>query len=246
MDKDSGNNEDKAINRNRVLKIAFLLFFVIIAAGIVVILTKLKKVDEGYEEAKRYQKEDWKLEDVAAGNPEIIGRITVKDTHIDVPVAQADNNNKYIDTSAEGKTSFTGCPFLDYRNSPDLSDQYSVIYGHLVEDHLMFGDLQEFKDPDFWKEKRTGKLILTDGRSFDIEFAACITVNAEDEYGLYLDPIGASNNWNKEHLEEMFGGKGIQITEITEDDRILALSTCAEADSAERIMVFGKITEVLR
>ena len=233
---------EKTIKKNRIILIVFLVFIICIAAVLIPVLLKLRQVNEGYDDAEKYQ-EDWDLKEAAGKNPEIIARLTVDGTEIDVPVAQAENNNKYIDTSAEGETSFTGCPFLDYRNDAGFSDHYSIIYGHLVEDHLMFGDLEEFADPDFWQEERTGKLLLVNGRSFDIKFAACITVDAEEEYGLYLDPIGAGNNWNEEHLREMFGVKGIQKEEITEEDTILALSTCAEADSEERIMVFGKLTE---
>lgn len=177
--------------------------------------------------------------DLVAENDEVIAWLTVDDTAIDTPVAQADNNTKYLNTDARGKQTLTGCPFLDYRNSPDFTDRYSIVYGHNVEDHLMFGDLELFTDEEFWKEERTGRLLLKDRTEYDIEFFACVKTKEDDSR--YFDPRKVRNNWNEDYLEELTENALVAEDSIDMSDNVLVLSTCKEADSKERILLIGRL-----
>ena len=56
---------------------------------------------------------------------DMVAWITLDGTNIDYPVMQGRDNVKYLNTDPFGKYSLSGSIFLDFRNSPDLSDDYS-------------------------------------------------------------------------------------------------------------------------
>ena len=185
------------------------------------------------------------FEELAAQNPEVIAWLTVDGTAIDTPVCQATNNTKYLNTDVHGEQTLTGCPFLDYRSSPDFTDCYQIIYGHNVENHLMFSDLKMFTDEEFWSEDRTGTLKMRDGKELKIEFFACVI--AGESESRYFDPRMVKNNWtlegepNEEFLDSLTEDALIAKDSVKADDRVLTLSTCEEADSEDRILVMGRI-----
>ena len=96
-------------------------------------------------------------------NKDVVGWITIFDTHISYPVVQGKDNQEYLNKDVFGKFSFSGSIFLDYRNACDFTDSYSIIYGHHMEYGAMFGDVVEFKNDDYFQEHKTGALFfLTD------------------------------------------------------------------------------------
>lgn len=183
--------------------------------------------------------------DLIAANPDVVAWLTVDGTEIDTVVTQAENNTKYISTDVYGEQSITGTPFLDYRNSPEFVDHYSIIYGHNVQNHMMFSDLKLFTDEEFWKEKRTGTLELKNGKKYNIEFFAYI--EAKESEGKYFDPRMVENNWtlegktNKKFLAGLTKDAAIAKDKIKGSDRILVLSTCEAAGVEDRILVMGRI-----
>ncbi len=219
---------------------AMLLLIAILTVLILRQWHALSEAETAYEKISETQGTREDLKALAEKNPEVIGWLTVEDTRIDTPVVQGDDNIKYINKDINGDDSFAGCPFLDCRNSAGLEDRYSVIYGHYMEDGLMFGDLAKFRDPEFWKEARQGTFIRTDGEHLSIAFFAC-TLAKENDSRIF-DPLRVRNNWNEEGFTENMLSECIyKIEEIDPEDRIVALSTCTSADSEERIVVFGKV-----
>ena len=156
-------------------------------------------------------------------------------------MTQAKDNIKNLNTDVAGEQSCAGNPFLDFRNRADFSDVYSVIYGHHMEEHLMFGDLDLCMEDAFWEGPCTGTLRLTDDRELSIRFFAA--VRTEDGESLYFDPLYEANNWDEEHLKELTDNAVIAKESVTPEDRVLALSTCDEADSSVRILLLGKLAE---
>lgn len=77
-------------------------------------------------------------------NDEVIAWLTVYGTKIDYPVTQADNDQKYVNTSVLGKYSLAGSIFLSSENAADFSDFNSIIYGHHMDKEAMFGGLDKF------------------------------------------------------------------------------------------------------
>ena len=91
-------------------------------------------------------------------NPDVCGWLTVTGTKIDYPVVQGKDNLYYMNRDYYGNPSLAGSIFLDTRNSSSFSDAYSLVYGHHMDDHLMFGDLDLFKDEQFFRLNSTATI----------------------------------------------------------------------------------------
>ena len=92
---------------------------------------------------------------------------------------RASDNDKYVNTDAEGKYSLAGSIFLDYRNQKDFTDFNSILYGHHMADHAMFGDLADFKNRTFFDAHPSGNLYYG-GSNHKVDFFAFLEADAYD------------------------------------------------------------------
>lgn len=166
---------------------------------------------------------------------EMAAWITIDGTGIDYPVMQGSDNIKYLNTDPFGNYALSGSIFLDSRNSPDFSDEYSLIYGHHMEYGKMFGALDEFLNGSYLNQHRTGTLII--GRNaeetYPVEVFASMRASAKDD-AVFEPGDPAVRQFIKEHAE---------VYTADSERRIIALSTCAEGDSVSRVLVFCYITD---
>ncbi len=162
----------------------------------------------------------------------MVGWLVIDDTSIDYPVMQGEDNLEYLNKDPAGNYSLSGSIFLDSRNSPDFTDPYSVIYGHHMQYGKMFGALDAFLDEDYLKAHSSGKLMV--GKEADkiygLKVICAIKADAKEE--IVLD--ATDNTVARKILSE----KG-----YNEDNRILGLVTCTDAESSERTILFAYITE---
>ena len=168
-------------------------------------------------------------------NKDITAWITLPNTAIDYPVMQGKTNYSYINKDVYGNFALAGSIFLDSRNNSDYSDLYNLLYGHNMSHHKMFGDINLYKDKDFFKENTLGILILPDGNHI-IESLSVIVTPASDS-GL-MNP----ENWNHLEGEEIYhmvqenalftceeGLEALQEKlDAGETPRLLSLSTCSD------------------
>lgn len=107
----------------------------------------------------------------------------------------------------------------------------------------MFGDVAEFCSKKYFKDHKTGTLYLPDDSDRKITFFACIKASASD--GQIYSPYAQTPETIKIFLKYV-KEKAVQYREIevNEKDQIVGLSTCAEADSNGRILLFGKLDNV--
>ncbi len=166
---------------------------------------------------------------------EMAAWITIDGTNIDYPVMQAADNIKYLNTDPFGEYSLSGSIFLDCRNSPDLTDDYSIIYGHHMEYGVMFGALDDFLNEKYLASHRTGTLIIGKNaeKIYDIEVFASMRADAADK--TVFDT--ASEN------VDAYIQNNADICLDDRSDRIIGLSTCAEDGASSRIIVFCYILE---
>jgi len=113
-----------------------------------------------YEQYKPIDTDTRSFAELKEINTDVIGWISVYGTNIDYPLVQTEDNETYVNTSITGEKVLSGSIFLDYRNRPDFSDFNSIIYGHHMDRALMFGDIGEFQDEEYFKERRYGRCIM--------------------------------------------------------------------------------------
>ena len=85
-------------------------------------------------------------------NEDYVGWLTVPGTNIDGPVVQGEDNDEYLRTDFYGEHSIAGTLFMD--EMVDVSDSKAnrIIYGHMMYDSTMFGDLKHFKTRSFFEK----------------------------------------------------------------------------------------------
>lgn len=177
------------------------------------------------------------FEELLALNPDTRGWITIDDTHIDYPLLQGATDMTYINTDIYGEFSLSGSIFLSCLNQPDFSDQYNLIYGHHLDNGGMFGDVVQFVDQDYFDTHQSGTLFLTD-RIYDIELFACIEADAYDRL-IYNPGAECEVDALLEYLQT--DSTRYRDIGVTKEDSIVGLSTCADAQSNDRVIVFGRL-----
>ena len=60
----------------------------------------------------------------------VIAWIRIDDTNINYPVVQGSDNAWFLNRNYKGVFATAGSIFLDYRNTKNFSDSFSIIYGH--------------------------------------------------------------------------------------------------------------------
>jgi len=179
------------------------------------------------------------LSDLQKVNPDTCAWLTIDDTHIDYPVVQGSTNEEYLNRDIYGSFALSGTVFLDFRNTADFSDFYSIVYGHHMSGGAMFGDLENFRDESYFKTHTTGTLYLPD-KTYRIRLFACLKSDGYDEL-LYSSDYADPNR--QDTLLQYFPQKALQYREPVFDPqkRILALSTCSDASTDERTILLGTL-----
>lgn len=183
------------------------------------------------------------FEELRQINPEVIGWLTVNDTPIDYPITQTDNNEKYVNTNAEGQYTLSGSIFLDYRNSSDFDDFNSILYGHHMEKKMMFGSLSDFADKEYFDSHKYGNLFFN-GVDHGVEFFALILTDAYNNN--MFSPAISEKEHQQEFIDYIYlNSKYLRNTSVTTEDNLLLLSTCTNDITNGRYILVGKITDEL-
>lgn len=171
-------------------------------------------------------------------NPDVCAWLTIDDTHVDYPIVQGKDDMEYINKDVYGEFALSGSIFLASSNSPDFSDRYSLVYGHHMSNGAMFGDIVEFVDQAYFQEHQTGTLYLPGG-TYAITLFACVETYASDSV-IYNPNAYRSDT---EALLSYIEANAVQYRDIgiTAEDPIIGLSTCAEAQTNGRVVVFGRL-----
>ncbi|CAB1240618.1 NPQTN specific sortase B [Ruminococcaceae bacterium BL-4] len=180
------------------------------------------------------------LSELQAINPDVCAWLTLDNTHVDYPVLHGTDNSRYLNTDFYGKYSLGGSIFLDYRNSADFTDSYSLLYGHHMDGGAMFGDIVNFENETYFTQHQTGTLILN-GKTFKLEIYAVLHEDA------YQSPMfqNVGNAGKYAQRLEYIKQHAVQYREIgtTVNDQILAMSTCASATTNGRSILIAQMVE---
>lgn len=196
---------------------------------------------KNYEAYIPTEKHTKSFEELQKINPDIIGWIRVNDTNINYPLLQAEDDDTYMNTDAEGKYSLSGSIFLHCANKPDFSDFNNMIYGHHMEKHKMFGDVGMFTDKTYFEKHPYGNLFF-DGKDHGVEFYALIQADAYNEriFSICPDDPKAKQAYLQEILDNALYKRNF---EITQNDHLVLLITCtSELTNGKNILV-GKLSD---
>ena len=167
-------------------------------------------------------------------NPDVLGWILIPGTRVSYPVVQGTDNSYYLDHTWRGGKNSVGAIFMDYRNSGDLSDFNTIIYGHRMNNRSMFGTLSQYKSRSYWQAHPY--VYLTDDSGthrYEIFAAGEVSVDS-DVYRLGL----RSDSSRQSFLDSCLALSALN-TGVTPHtyDKVLTLSTCTGNGHATRWVV---------
>lgn len=164
---------------------------------------------------------------------DLVGWLTIDGTDIDYPVMQGSDNAEYLSKDPYGGYSATGSIFLDSRSSPDFTDSFSIIYGHHMDYGRLFGALDDFLDENYLSQHTSGTLIVGKDAdvTYNIEVFAAMRVSAKEKTIFDLE---------KDEIRKFIHDNADILLNEREGD-IIALSTCADATTTMRKVVFCRI-----
>ncbi len=175
-------------------------------------------------------------------NPDVIGWITIPDTHVDYPIVHTNNNDYYLDHSITGSKLNSGAIFADYRNVGDFSDHNTVIYGHNMASGLMFADLFRFKGSGFFS-KTPYIYIQTENGIYVYRVFSVYETNKYDPY------IRTSFSSKNDFIEWAKSRQSASLRKVSYkfdgDEQIITLSTCTNGFGDDgRLAVHAVLTEI--
>ena len=196
---------------------------------------------KNYEAYIPTEKHTKSFEELQKINPDIIGWIRVNETNINYPLLQAEDDDTYMNTDAEGRYSLSGAIFLHCVNKPDFSDFNNIIYGHHMEKHMMFGDVGLFTEKKYFDEHPYGNLFF-DGKDHGIEFYALLQADAYNEkiFSVCADTSKTRQAYLQEIEANAIYRRNIKITE---NDHLVLLTTCTSEMTNGRNILVGKLTD---
>ena len=182
---------------------------------------------------------------LAAINKDYRAWLTLYDTTIDYPVVQGEDDLYYASHDVYGNVALTGSIYLAAGNSKDLSDSYNLIYGHHMDNGAMFGALDKYMDSGYFKQHQSG-IVIVGNKAYDVTLFAAVTTDA------YEQRVYSVGNRAADVMDFLTGdrsgdtGVGTVVKVFDQEaakgaTKILALSTCADAQTNGRLVIFGKM-----
>lgn len=166
------------------------------------------------------------------------GWISVPNTNIDYPFAQAADNNFYLKHTFDKSFNYRGWIFLDYRNNFDTGDMNTIIYGHGLLDNTMFGSLKKVVTPSWYMNKDNHIVtIYTPNGYMKYQVFSTYTTLPEN---YYITPNFSNDIDYREFLNTIISRSVYDYnTNVNVNDKILTLSSCY--DDEHRVVLHAKL-----
>ncbi len=187
-------------------------------------VTKDVIVDDSSSEEERYTLD---FSSLKKKNTDTVGWLEIKDTSINYPLVQTNNNNYYLTHSFDKSNNVNGWVFVNYINNKDFSDQNTTIFAH----DSLFKPLKNIYNSNN-KDNFNIYIYLEDKVYIYEVFSLYIT----DSYNVEILKDNLSNDVLQQVIEDSSYDYNV---EVDENDHILTLSTCFN-EGEKRIIVHAK------
>lgn len=247
------NNQN--IIKNIIIHVFLLLFIsIMIFSGIkifkwlnenqknIYIIENIQKtitINENLDNAEKY---DVDFEVLKEKNPDTVAWIKVNGTSIEYPVLKTTNNDFYMTHSFDKSYNSAGWVFMDYKNKFNGTDNNIVIYAHNRRNGSLFGTLKNILTEN-WQSNPENFIIpfITETEKSEYQVFSVYKIEKEDYY------ITTNFGTNVEFQKFIDKVKSRSVkdfgVEVTADDHILTLSTCADNNKYRVVLHAKKIVE---
>ncbi len=240
------NAIEKALN---IILLVISLFFLCVGVYALVdhrLVIKDAEIPDDFKQSAIADRQYPDIKKLQETNKEIVAWLTIDNTPVDYPITKFSDNVKYLAKNYKSEYSLAGNPFVDYRND-FLKDDYTVIYGHRMNQKKMFGSLIEYGDASYMQSHLTGSITTTEGtRKLEVLLYSIENIKKTKAYDL----VEMRNNNNVELLKSLsknattvngkYSRDDLKKAEVGQWD-LLLLSTCDKDSQHYRDILLLKI-----
>lgn len=209
---------------------------------------ELQQVQQLYEEKQDIQEQQSQMiqprfEKLQTINENIVGWITIPNSQLNNPVMYSGDNDYYLHHNYLDEESRAGSVFMDFRNDVEGLGRHTILYGHVMRNGSMFGEIAKFAEQSY-ADEHSVMTFSTLYENYELQvFAAYETTT--DFY--YIETDFTDDAAFGRFLTEIQKRSVISMpvdVDVTATDQILTLSTCTTslADN-ERFVVHAKLVK---
>lgn len=189
--------------------------------------------------------EDINIDKLYQINNDLIGWIKINDTDINYPVMQNKNQPEYyLRRNFYKKYSSYGTPFLAYECNLKTSENL-IIYGHHMQNKKMFGELENYKNKEFYNNHKEIIFYTIDNiQKYEI-FAVFKTTLYKNDTFKYYQNIELNIEEDYLNFINKCCSKSLYNTNIKPNykDKLITLSTCEYSEENSRLVVIARQIE---
>lgn len=174
-------------------------------------------------------------------NNQVVGWLKINGTEVEYAVVQAKDNNYYLKRNLDKKYNVGGWIFADCKNKLDGTDKNIVIYGHNMKDNSMFGSLKNILNEEWYNNEENYVIdFVTENEEQKYQVFSIYKIENED---YYIDTEFKKNEFAK--FIETLKNRSIKDfnIDVSSEDSILTLSTCADNNKYRVVLHAKKINE---
>lgn len=186
------------------------------------------------------EQQEINMQELYNRNDDIVGWLKIDDTNINYPVMQTKNKpNYYLRRNFYKEYSQWGTPYLDENCDIESSDSL-IIYGHHIQNSKMFGELENYKKEEYYKNHKYIKFYTMTKKS-EYEIIAVFKTVAYTGFKYY-----EYNNFVDEREFEIFIEKCKKLSfynienNVNYGEKLIILSTCEYSQENGRLVVVAK------
>lgn len=185
-----------------------------------------------------------RFEKLYGENSDVVGWLTVPGMNIDYPVMQNEDDEYYLHRNFYGEDDKYGTLYVKNIADVDTPGTNFIIYGHNMKDGSMFGNLDLYREKDFYEEHSLIRFdTLYEERTYEI-----VAVFLSQVYDVNADVFKYYKFYQAENEEEFndfyqnIKKLSLYKTDVTAEygDTFLTLSTCAYHVQDGRLVVVAK------
>ena len=177
-------------------------------------------------------------ENLKSTNPEIVGWIKVPGTKIDYPILQGKEWNEYLHKNYKEDYSYAGSIFIQPEAA--FNDQHLIIYGHNMKNNTMFGSLPKYSKQEYYEEHSV-LYLLTPKQNYKVKLIAGYVTPSDSKVYEFEKTKEERSGLLKTALDNSLFTSG---TTVSDEDRLLTLSTCSYEYDNARFVLMGILKEI--
>ncbi len=175
-------------------------------------------------------------------NPETVAWIQVNGTNVNYPVVQHEDNEYYLEHDFYQRKTNIGWIFGDYRDNFDTFNNNTIIYGHNLINHSMFGSIPYLLNNNWFNTPNRDYIKLSTKNTNTIwQIFSVYKIEPTTDYlQSKFNSLVTYQNFLKTITERSTQKFNV---EVTNTDKIITLSTCDNIGT-KRVVVHAKLISI--